>query len=213
MDNHITAYCRIRDGRISKNDEWVYTSEKKGRDFLKVAYEEGLSLDYPKFYKMDVLGKLGILATDLLLRGSGIEKYSPGEGGIVLSNHNSSIEADVAYFESSKTYPSPSLFVYTLPNIVIGELGIRYKIKGENAFFISDTFDADWLHFYVEDLMARSLKYCITGWIDAIGDEYDVCLFLVEKSVTGRAFETDVLNKIYNHEQRRIDAHIERADY
>ena len=31
-------------------------------------------------------------------------------------------------------YPSPALFVYTLPNIVTGEIAIRNKYYGETSF-------------------------------------------------------------------------------
>ena len=36
---------------------------------------------------------------------------------------------------------SPAVFVYTLPNIVIGEISIKYKWKSEGVFFIDEEID------------------------------------------------------------------------
>jgi hypothetical protein len=66
----------------------------------------------------------------------------PYATGIVLSNSNASLDADIKYYDSVANIPSPALFVYTLPNIVIGEISIKHSFKGENAFFIFDSFDA-----------------------------------------------------------------------
>ena len=181
-----------------------------GLDFLKAAYEEGLRMDYPKFYKMDVLGKMGIVGADVLLNGSGVlEAYQPQEVGIVLSNRNASIEADMKYFETAKTFPSPALFVYTLPNIVIGEISIRYKFKGENAFFISEHFNPEWLYFYVNDLFEHQhIKACICGWLEATNGDLDACLILVEKNKPEKAvnFTAGNLREIYERRRSKAEA-------
>ena len=178
---YITASVIIKNNIVFCNGEKIF-EHKESKDFLINTYE-ALDNQYPKFYKMDVLGKLGMIATNILLKDFDFGKYKPEDVGIVLSNKNSSIEADVNYFESAKTFPSPALFVYTLPNIVMGEISIRYKFKGENAFFINDTFDAQWLSFYIKQLFEKEkIKACIGGWIDSINGMNDVCLFLVEAS-------------------------------
>ncbi|MFV0604385.1 MAG: hypothetical protein ACK5NK_00965 [Niabella sp.] len=200
-DLTITSWVCVQNSSITQNDVPCFKSKASGVEFLQQAYEEAFKIDYPKFYKMDVLGKLGIIATDVLLQDFDFTKYQPEEVGIVLSNKNASIEADVNYFETAYTFPSPALFVYTLPNIVIGEISIRYKFKGENAFFISDGFDADWLHFYVNDLLKnQKIKACICGWLEATDDALDACLFLVEQDGIENAinFAASEMNKIYN---------------
>lgn len=203
MDNiHLDSFVLVRKGKILRNDQVVFESTATGAEFLRQAYEEGLKIDYPRFYKMDPLGKLGIIATDTLLQGSAIsQNHRPEEVAMVLCNHNASIEADTNYFETANTFPSPALFVYTLPNIVIGEISIRYNFKGENAFFIQEGFDAEWLYFYVNDLFRRQkTKACICGWIEAVEDQYDLCLFLVESNKTqkGLKFAPSELDRIYN---------------
>jgi hypothetical protein len=151
--------------------------------FLAAAYQH-LGEKYPKFYKMDHLAKLGWLGTEYLLSGSfNKAQYQAEQVGVVLSNANSSLDADIRYLESVKEMASPALFVYTLPNIVIGEISIRHNFKGENAFFITEKFDASLLQQYVMNLLdAGIIETCICGWIDVLKEDYNAVLFLVEKS-------------------------------
>jgi len=170
--------------------------------FLMSAYQH-LGIKYPKFYKMDNLCKLGWLAAELLLGEANLtDKYQPEEVGIVLTNANSSLDADLKYYESVKEFASPALFVYTLPNIVIGEISIRHKFKGENAFFIFEQFDAGFIQQYVSNLFNNNiLQACICGWVEWIGNNYKAVLFLVEKEQSGSTdelFTTENLNKIYH---------------
>jgi hypothetical protein len=150
---------------------------------------------------MDNLAKLGLLASEVLLKDSAIsEKYSDKEIGIVLTNSNSSLDADIKYYDQAKTAPSPALFVYTLPNIVIGEISIKNKFKGENAFFVFDAFDAPFVEQYVAYLLNNNiLQACICGWVDLLKDDYKAVLYLVEQqaSETSVPFTADNMNKIY----------------
>ncbi len=168
--------------------------------FFLNAYKH-FTIDYPKFYKMDSLCQLGFLAAEVLLQERQIaDEYSAAKIGIVFSNANSSLNADLHYFESVKNIPSPAQFVYTLPNIVIGEISIRHRCKGENAFFVSDRFDAPFMHFYVQDLLNRNrADVCICGWVECLGDNYKAVIWLVEKHTTGKAlaFNIDHIHQIY----------------
>ncbi|MBI3883309.1 MAG: hypothetical protein HY305_03595 [Sphingobacteriales bacterium] len=121
--------------------------------------------------------------------------------GVVLSNANSSLDTDIKYFETAKDIASPALFVYTLPNIVTGEICIRYKFKGENAFFILDKFDAGFIQQYVSNLINNNiLQACICGWVEVLGEEYKTVLLLVEKEKKEQSvsFTTENINKIYS---------------
>ncbi len=146
-----------------------------------------LGLDYPKFYKMDQLSKLGWMASEMLLKDNKIlGTMQPEEVGIVMTNANSSLDTDIKYLDTVADIASPAVFVYTLPNIMIGEISIRNKFKGENAFFIFDTFDAGFLELYVGQLLDTGvLKACICGWVDVLGDDYKACLFLVTREKGG----------------------------
>lgn len=170
------------------------------QEFLFAAYRH-FEIKYPKFFKMDNLSRIGWLAAELLLKESFIAgKCKAEEVGIVLANASSSLDTDKKYFETAKDIASPALFVYTLPNIVIGEICIRHSFKGENAFFILNEFDADFIQEYVSSLMNGNIfECCICGWVELLGNEYKTVLFLVEKQGQGKdyLFTKENLNKIY----------------
>ena len=62
---------------------------------------------------------------------------------IVLMNRSASLCNDLHYcktiLDKEHYFPSPALFVYTLPNIVTGEIAIRNKFYGESIFYICDS--------------------------------------------------------------------------
>jgi hypothetical protein len=167
--------------------------------FMLAAYQH-FNLNYPKFYKMDNLSKLGWLASEKLLIGNFCKNYQPEEVGLVLANSNSSLDNDIKYFDTTKDIASPSLFVYTLANIVIGEICIRNHFKGEHAFYIQDAFDADFIAGQVNYLLDNDiLQACICGWVDIVGNEYKAALFLVEKqkNINAVQFSAENMNNIF----------------
>ena len=199
---YITASCKISDQVIYKNEQLVFESRKTDlAEFVLEAYRHFM-LDYPKFHKMDNLSKLGWLANEVLLQGSfDKEKYKPEDVGIVLSNANASLDTDIKYYETTKTVASPAQFVYTLPNIVIGEISIRHHFKGENVFFVSKEFDAGFIEHYVSNLINNNiLQCCICGWVDVLNQDYNATLFLIEevKSLNSVIFTKENLTKIHS---------------
>ena len=181
---YITGSTIIHQNKVLKNGSLLFTNkDANAPDFFLSAYQF-LGEKYPKFYKMDNLSKLGWLASEVLLKDNFItNKFKPEEVGVILCNANSSLEADLKYIDSTKTIASPALFVYTLPNIVIGEICIRHQFKGENGFFIFENFDADFIVNYVTILFNdHILNACICGWIEAMGEDYKAVFFWIEKS-------------------------------
>src|SRR6187402_3983803 len=146
--NCITAHCRISGQAVWKNGDLVFgNSQTDLPGFLLSGYQH-FSGNYPKFYKMDNLCKLGWLAAEVLLQeGLHGGSYRPEEIGITLANAHSSLDTDQKYYQTVKEIPSPSLFVYTLPNIMIGEISIRHQFKGACNFFISPQFDAAFMEW------------------------------------------------------------------
>ena len=158
---------------------------------------------------MDRLSKLGFLAAEGLAKDSRLmQRYTPQQVALVLSNAHASLDTDLDYFQSTKTMASPALFVYTLTNIVAGELCIRHGIKGENAFFVFPQFDAIQLSDYVEMVMAsEKTGACIAGWVDVMGDQHDVFLYLVEKQGNENALEhsAEQIQKLYQLKYGTVD--------
>ena len=187
--NYITASCTISKSAVVKNGSEVFTNGAASpAEFFTFAYQH-FQFNYPKFYKMDNLSKLGWLAAEILLKDNfDASTYQPEQVGVVLANANSSLDNDLKYFESVKDIASPGLFVYTLPNIVIGEICIRNNFKGEHALYIQNTFDAGFIEQQVNYLLNNDLlQACICGWADILGEDYKATLFLVEKDKRGES--------------------------
>jgi hypothetical protein len=106
--------------------------------------------------------------------------------------------------------PSPATFVYTLPNIMIGEIGIRHGFKGEQACFLAATPDAGFLEEYVRALFREGgTKCCIVGWIDAYREQYEAGWVLVSdrqlNTATGKIFNRENLYQYLHHEQGAVN--------
>jgi hypothetical protein len=178
---HITASCVVEKGAVYRNGQLLFSASSG--DLIGAAYQY-FELQYPKFYKMDPLSRLGWITAELLL-GPGWDTtvYRPEDIAIVLSNANSSLDTDYRYNDTIRDIPSPSVFVYTLPNIMIGEISIRHGIKGESAFFLSPSFDPVLLAGYAGLLLQQGIaNVAIVGWVDLLGDDYKAALFLIEKT-------------------------------
>jgi hypothetical protein len=182
--NRITASCTIAHDEVRKDGKTLFKNAAASDpgDFLVSTYTH-FGFNYPRFYKMDHLSKLGWLASEILLIGPlpGLTNLRPEDIGLILTNANSSLDTDLKYNASVKDIPSPSLFGYTLPNIMIGEICIRNQFKGENAFFITEGFDGGLIEQQVNLLLDQDIvKVCICGWVELLRDDYKAVLFLVE---------------------------------
>ncbi|HEY4325891.1 MAG TPA: hypothetical protein VGN20_18010 [Mucilaginibacter sp.] len=199
--NYITGSCKIEHNAVFKNGgQLLENKELDLSAFLLSAYQH-FELNYPKFYKMDNLSKLGWLTAEILLTGFKKDTYPAETVGLVLANSNSSLDNDIKYFDSLKEFASPSLFVYTLPNIVIGEICIRNHFKGEHAFFIQESFDTTFIAQQVNYLFDNHiLDACICGWVDVLEQDYKAVLFLVEKnkSENSMPFSAENMDNIFN---------------
>ena len=141
---------------------------KEHHSLLTSLYKQMIG-NYPKFYKMDGLSRLGFVASEILLNAEKGE--TDKERAIIFFNHSSSIASDRNYKKSindkDNYFPSPSIFVYTLPNIVTGEIAIRNHFHGETSFFILPDKDER----LMEEILQASCrddqsKSFLTGWID-----------------------------------------------
>ena len=184
---YISSYCHIKEGKVAINGETVFTSESEEFPaFIKSVYKN-FSMEYSKFFKMDHLSKLAFLAADVLLK-TGIEDLGEDRNiALVLSNRASSLDTDRQHQASIKDkddfYPSPALFVYTLPNICMGEISIRHKLYSENSFFIFDDFNASYLHDYSISLLDDGkADQVLCGWVDLDEGNYKAFLYLMGKS-------------------------------
>lgn len=147
--------------------------------------------DWPKFYKMDTLSKAGFVATELLLKKVGERRCSSEEfirsRAIVLFGSTASLCADRNYQETIQDkdnyYPSPALFVYTLPNIVTGEIAIRNHWRGETSFYVLEAPDAAQMAFHLEcAFQDGDTESILAGWVDSrMNDDFQVFVTLISR--------------------------------
>ena len=158
---------RIAGGEVHVQGEALFSqAEKDFRSFGRSLYRY-LEISYAKYYKMSALSQLGFLASEILLKDHEKSSLSPEDVSLVLANSSSSLHSDAIYQESIASKPSPALFVYTLPNIVIGEICIRNGFRGEGIFFIQENFDKEFIFDHAKELISSGRStLCLAGWLE-----------------------------------------------
>ncbi|MCV9929617.1 3-oxoacyl-ACP synthase [Flavobacterium sp. LS1R49] len=198
---YIQSYCTIQNNEIILNGASVFKTEPTSfADFSKQAYRN-FEVNYPKFFKMDSLSKLAFLGAELLLKSeteSGIDNNT----ALLLANKSSSLDTDVKYQESisdkENYYPSPAVFVYTLPNICLGEISIRHQLKSENSFFIFDAFNPEFMTSYANTLLhTNKAETVLCGWVEFFNEEYKAFLCLIGKE-ENQEYQNETIETLYN---------------
>ncbi len=149
-DGHKVAYVQAEDG-----------------DYLPWIYRD-MHLSYPKFFKMDDMTKVGFLAVERLMldfEGS----LDPKTTGVVFFSAEASLPTDRQFEETIKDdddfFPSPSIFVYTLPNILCGEVCIRHGFQGESGLYVIYDLDKEVVMNICRDMLGNN-SAVILGIVD-----------------------------------------------
>jgi hypothetical protein len=194
----ILASCHITPTKVELNGQRFPVEAVEDQDWKKNLYHQ-LGIDYPKFYKMDALAKMAFLGTEMIAGQSDLHLWGENDLALIFANRYASYDTDQRFIESysEKGNPSPSLFVYTLPNILTGELAIRHKWYGENIFFILEKFDTAFFIEQINFYFRKGAKACLCGWVESHNGKEDCMLFLVS-SEEGMISEAD-LNKLFKH--------------
>lgn len=146
--------------------------------------------DYPKFFKMDPLARLGFVASEMLLKECPKADY-----GVLLFNRSSSMADDLAFQATIQShtewFPSPALFVYTLPNIVTGEIAIRNHFQTETNFMVLDAPHTDIMAEQIALAAQRGPQ--IAGWceVDANGKN-TAALIAVPQNTSKETIENEL---------------------
>lgn len=201
VQTYIKSFCTIQNNQISLNGEVVFETETTVfADFSKKAYQY-FEIAYPKFFKMDNLSKLAFLGAELLLKTDS-DTAIENNTALVFANKSSSLDTDVKYQNSiddpGNYYPSPAVFVYTLPNICLGEISIRHQLKSENSFFIFAEYNPVFMEKYSTILLeTQKADKVLCGWVEYFEEEYKAFLYLVDKRGDW-VHNQELLKKLYN---------------
>ncbi|MCF0244753.1 MAG: hypothetical protein HUK06_08245 [Bacteroidaceae bacterium] len=147
----------------------------KGMDMVIELYRRYIG-NYPKFFKMDALARVGFVASELLLKDDEQRFTSREDRAVVLFNKSSSICSDKIYqktiCDKNEYFPSPSAFVYTLPNIVAGEICIRNKYEGESCFYVLDNYDETTINNTITEIFTdKTTTSAIVGWVECENED------------------------------------------
>ena len=160
--------------------------QSQGAGLLSEIYRKYVG-DYPKYHKMDALSRLAFLATELLLSRGDV----PQDSGraTILFNRTSSVVADRCHLGSiakpGEFYPSPSVFLGTLPNIATGEIAIRHGYTGETSLYITDFRDEALMKKVVSSSFSLGgFRSLICGFVDCDrGDSFEADLKILVKNI------------------------------
>lgn len=138
-----------------------------------------------KFSKMDDLCKLAYVASCELLAGRRPTAWPSGSAwcwptAAHRSTATCAIRAVIDADDGGGA--SPAVFVYTLPNIMLGQIAIKHGLKGESTFFAFPDKSCNFIRKYAEGLIAQGrMDAVVWGWCELCGGEYDCELTLTEK--------------------------------
>ncbi len=211
---HITKNTYITKNSVWLDNQLLFSQDDTFayQEFFKSAFKT-LCAPYPKFYKMDSLSKLGFLVTEILLKDTDLLlRYAKEDIGLVFLNSSSTIITDTEHQQSindrSNYFPSPAVFVYTLPNIMLGEICIKNGFFGENALLITEKFDATTLHTQIK-LLTESchIQACVAGWAEINEHHFEAFTMLIEpddkagNSKEKCTFAVENIQKLYTRKQ------------
>ena len=158
--------------------------ESKGADAVTEIFKKFVA-DGSRFFKMDLYSRLAYAGTALLAKDT-LEGTAPEERACIIFTGNGSVLADRKHLASFSTpgefYPSPAVFINTLPNIVLGEIAVRFGVKGETSLVMLPGRD-DALMDRIVDLTVRSTRPAavICGWVDCGSeDSFEADLKLIK---------------------------------
>lgn len=197
----ISTWCHIRNNEITVNGQKMFSApEEEVSSFLKLAYKD-LNIDYPKFYKMDALCKLGFLCSEWVFKKSSVlARANKNMIAMHVSNCSSSLESDVQHQKALNKdgMVSPAVFVYTLPNIVLGEISIRHAIQGDHCFYIEEKWSPESAFNRIESIVQIDAPEAIlAGWLEYYKGEYHGFLYLLEPE-GDKAHSKEELKALYH---------------
>ena len=184
MGIKIIKHCSIKGNEVKVDEQLVLKTKNDvgtSKQFKEIY--SFLNIKYPKFYKMDMLAKLAFLASEFIFCDEKIQIYEE-DTAILLANKNSTENVDRKFNETIQEdnyFPNPALFVYTLPNVMIGEISIRNDIKGETLFLACDGYDKEFFS-HIDQMKFKNILF---GYVDYKDEtDFEAYLFLGETNGT-----------------------------
>ena len=148
--------------------------ESSGAALVTEIYKKYLS-DGSRFFKMDLFSRLAYAGAGLLAKDS-LDGTDPGQRALIIFTQNGSVLADRKHLSTfagtEGYYPSPAVFINTLPNVVLGEIAVKNEIKGETTLVMLPGRDDETIETIVDvTVRATGPSAVIYGWIDCDAED------------------------------------------
>jgi hypothetical protein len=175
----------FRNGRLLVNGEARTTATGNLEDDLLSAWLSS-GLEQPRFHRMDRSSKLLALATaPFFAPGGALYSLEKDRIGSVICGRSGSMDTDVGYDDQlrSEGHAGPGLFVYTLPNIAMGELTIMHGLHGSGLCLLSERPDPEQMRLACKVLIDfHGMEVVVCGWSDIFADQAAATFILVTKA-------------------------------
>lgn len=179
----ITTWCRIANEAYFINGIEQETNLLNEETSFLLKLYQNLAVNYPKFHKMDRLAKTALLGVELLMRhNENLRNLGEDEIALLFANSESSEYSDLKFQESYtiQNNPSPSHFVYTLPNTMIGEVHIKQKWFGEGVYLFQPKPDFKEIQENLQLMLKSGSNACIFAWVNVLNDNTDAIFYVIE---------------------------------
>lgn len=197
----IIHYSRLRNDTLIADGVIIAgldkSEAKTTEERLNLFYKKA-GFNYLKFFKMDPFCKAGMLC--LLPFAEYLHSHPrASEGGLLLFTDSGCSMADEEHIRLvTEAAASPAVFVYTLPNIVLGEWSIFSRWVGYGQCFMLSQFKATYL---AERIAAFKSDFpqapVVASWLSVNDDCLDGILFICHEGVTSEQKISMKISEVY----------------
>ncbi len=171
-------YDVVKRLRITPEGLWVddqaVALKGRGPALVTEIFKKYLA-DGSRFFKMDLYSRLAYVGTTLLAKDA-LEDAGSEDRALVIFTQNGSVLADRKHLSTfshpDEFFPSPAVFINTLPNVVLGEIAVKNSIKGETTLVLLPDRDETAMQRIIEATVAATRpSVLICGWVDCDADD------------------------------------------
>lgn len=164
--------------RITPDGLWLdgqpVPLENRGSSLITEIFKKYLA-DGSRFFKMDLYSRLAYAATGLLAKDA-LEGSDPEDRALLFFTQNGSVLADRKHLSTfsnpEEFFPSPAVFINTLPNVVLGEIAVKNGIKGETTLVLLPHRDEAAMNRIIDaTVSATRPSVMICGWVDCDAED------------------------------------------
>ncbi|HQV52129.1 MAG: hypothetical protein IPH21_02100 [Flavobacteriales bacterium] len=194
------AHTSYRNGHFTVNGKLLAEPTSSPDTDLNNAWS-ALGIELPRFPRMDRSSKLvAICGSSFFIEGGALAGHSKETIGMVIMGKHGSMDTDSKYQAQldADNHASPGQFVYTLPNIAMGEFSIQHGLYGSGLCLLNNAPDLSQMREACVILLHdHGMDAIVCGWSDIFADQA-TATFMVVTERTLADWNAAELEKIFN---------------